>query len=103
MTNPRSQDSSIEITPSTRFKAAPDQVSTELEGDVVILGLRSGGYFSLTNVGARIWALIQEPKTLEEVTDTIAAEYGEDPDVVEADAIEFLEHLTSVGLADVVD
>lgn len=103
MTSPRSQESTLDITPSTRFKAAPDQVSTDLEDDVVILGLRSGGYFSLTNVGARIWALIQEPRSLAEVRDAIVAEYGVDPDVVEADAVEFLDHLTRVGLADVVE
>ena len=93
----------MEIKASTRFAAAEDQVSAELEDEVVTLSLRSGGYYSFKDVGARIWALIAEPRSLAEIRDTIAEEYGEDPAVVEADAREFLERLTEIGLADVVE
>jgi hypothetical protein len=92
----------VEIKLSTRFRVAPDQVSTELDGEVVILSLRSGGYYSLRNVSARIWALIHEPRSVAEVRDTVAAEYRTDPDRVEADAVEFLGSLADMGLAEVI-
>ena len=45
------------------IRAAGEQASCDLTGEAVILNLRSGQYFSLNDVGTRIWNLIQEPKT----------------------------------------
>ena len=45
--------------------AIPEQVCGELEGEAVILNLRSGIYFGLSAVGARIWQHIQEPRRVD--------------------------------------
>jgi len=39
--------------------------------EAVILDLKSGVYYGLNDVGTRIWHLIQEPKTLNEIQDAI--------------------------------
>ena len=36
-----------------------DQVSADLSGEAAILNLKSGIYYGLDNVGARIWTLVQ--------------------------------------------
>jgi hypothetical protein len=93
----------VETNASTRFNVASDQVSTELDGEVVILSIRSGGYYSLRNVSARIWALIHKPRSVAEIRNIVAAEYHTDAERVEADAIEFLESLAELGLAEVIE
>jgi hypothetical protein len=52
-----------------------DQLSTRLGEEIVILGLRDSVYYGLSDVGARIWDLIQTPRTVEEILNTLAAEY----------------------------
>lgn len=83
--------------------AAPDQVSTRLEDEVLILSLRSGGYYSLQNVGARIWELVEVPRTIADVRDEIVLQYGAPLDVVEADVLELCQHLVDLGLVDFVE
>ena len=66
-----------------------DQLSTRLGEEIVILGLRDSVYYGLSDVGARIWDLIQTPRTVEEILNTLVAEY----EVTAADAAGGLEHL----------
>ena len=44
---------------SSVIVTATDQVSADLAGEAVILNLESGVYYSLDEVGAYIWSLIQ--------------------------------------------
>ena len=52
--------------------------------------------YTLNEVGARIWQLIDGQRTLEEVGKTLAAEYDAPPDEVEADLLEFVETLDGI-------
>jgi len=81
--------------------AAPDQVSSELGGEVVILNLKAGVYHGLDATGARIWELIQEPRTLGEVRDTLLSEYDVEPDRCERDLLELIASMAAAGLVDV--
>jgi hypothetical protein len=65
--------------------AARDQVSCGLADEAVILDLRAGVYYGLNSVGARIWDLIQEPRTVDQIRDAILEEYEVDPDSCERD------------------
>ena len=55
--------------------AVRDQVSTDLGGGTAILHLKSGLYYSLNEVGARVWELIQESRTVEDVLAMLLDEY----------------------------
>jgi hypothetical protein len=73
-------------------------VSRELEGEAVILNLESGVYFGLNEVGARIWALIQQYGSLRKVLETIQEEYEVAPQVLESDLLQLVGQLHARGL-----
>src|SRR2546428_13535401 len=81
--------------------AIRDQVSADLAGEAAILNLRSGVYYGLDAVGARIWSLIQEPKTVEDIRDTILNEYDVEPERCESDLLQLLRQLAAEGLIEV--
>ena len=54
--------------------ATKDQVSADLSGEAAILNLKTSTYFGLNTVGASIWKLIQEPKTVSQIRDAIVEE-----------------------------
>jgi len=81
--------------------AAPDQVSCELGGEAAILNLKTGAYFGLDPVGARIWSLISEPRTVAGIRDAIVEEYDVEPDRCERDLLALLEKLADAGLVDI--
>jgi hypothetical protein len=72
---------------------AGEQVSCDLAGEMVILSVQSGQYFGLNEVGARIWNLIQEPKTVDAVLEALLQEYDVTPDRLEGDVLTLLEQM----------
>ena len=83
--------------------ATGDQVSSDLKGEVAILNLKAGVYYSLDGVGARIWTLLQEPKTVSEIRDVLLQEYDVEADRCKRDLLALLQKLVSEGLVEVED
>ncbi len=84
--------------------AAKDQFACNLTAEeVVILNHKSGVYYGLNEVGARIWQIIQEPQSLANISDAIVQEYGVNPEVCNPDIISLLEKLYAKELIEVVD
>jgi hypothetical protein len=78
-----------------------DVVFRELEGEAVLLSLESGTYFGLNDVGTRIWALIQEHRSLRSVLESIQQEYEVSPKTLESDLLHLVEELHTKGLVSV--
>ena len=78
-----------------------DQVSSDLAGEVVMLSLKDGAYYGLDEVGARIWNLIQQPRSVNAVRDAILEEYDVAPECCERDLLALLGDLESAGLIEV--
>ena len=83
--------------------AAKDQISADLADEVVMLDLKSGVYYGLDAVGARIWSLIQEPKAVSDIRDTLLKEYEIDPSRCERELLTLLQELATEGLIEVKD
>ena len=83
--------------------AVKDQVSADLAGEAAILNLKSGVYYGLNAVGARIWQLIQEPMTVTTIRDTLLEEYEVESDSCERDLLALLQDLAIAGLIEVRD
>jgi len=81
--------------------ASPDQLSCELGGEAAILNMKSGRYYGLDPIGARIWSLIQKPVKVAEVRDTLLEEYEVAAEQCEAELIDLLEKLAGAGLVEV--
>jgi hypothetical protein len=80
-----------------------DQVSSDLDEEVAILGLERGIYYGLNAVGAKVWRLIREPKTVREICDTLLDEYDVDSERCERAVLVLLEDLEREGLIEVCD
>jgi hypothetical protein len=78
-------------------------VSRDLEGEAGVLICKDGMYYGLEDVGAKIWALIAEPRAVSEICDTLLDEYEVEPDVCERDVIALVGELTAKGLAQTID
>lgn len=73
-------------------------VSRELEGEAVILNLQTGTYFGLSEVGTRIWALIQEHGLLRRVFEVMQEEYEVAAPALQTDILQLVDELHSKGL-----
>jgi hypothetical protein len=77
----------------------PGKVMARQVGDeTVLLDLASGNYYGLDPVGARIWQLLGEGKTLVEVCDALVAEYDVPRSTLESDVERLVGELGAKGL-----
>ena len=68
-------------------------LSQEVDGETVLLDLKSESYFGLDEVGTRIWQLLNEGSDLRSVFDTLLNEYEVDEKQLEKDLDELLNKL----------
>ncbi len=78
--------------------ASPDQISSDLGDEAVILNLKSGVYHGLNEVGARVWNFIQQAKTVKEILEMLLQEYDVDVEQCNKDLIALLSDLLAAEL-----
>jgi hypothetical protein len=81
--------------------ASKDQLTCDLSGEAAILHLGSGKYYGLDAVGARVWGLVQQPRSVREVCEVILEEYKVEADRCEHDVLQLLDTLAGAGLIEV--
>ena len=89
------------ITKDSIVVAVRAHVSTDLGGEVAILHLTSGVYYSLNEVGARVWDLIQESRSVGNVLDALLEEYDVAAEDCQRHLVAILEELQEENLIQV--
>jgi hypothetical protein len=79
--------------------ASPDQVSSELDGEIVVLNHRQGVYFGLdAGVGALVWRAVQSPVRVGDVVSTVLDRFDVDEARCTQDVTTLLNEMLSAGL-----
>jgi hypothetical protein len=91
----------MDISLQDTLRIRTDVVFRQLDEEAVLLNLKSGTYFGLNDVGARVWQLIAEQRTLSRVLDALVEEYDAEPHVLERDLLELSRQLCAKGLVEV--
>jgi len=81
-----------------RFVACKDQASCRLGSESVVLDLKQGKYFGLNDVAARVFELLAQPHSLDELVATITREYEVDPARCASDLRQLLAELERLGV-----
>jgi hypothetical protein len=77
-----------------------DVLVQELQGESVLLNIRSGVYFGLDDVGTRMWAVLTTAPSLQAACDTLAQEYDVERERLERDLRVLVEKLVEHGLVE---
>lgn len=86
-------NASSSLTLQSQVRVSDDVLFQDLEGEAVLLNLKSGVYFGLDPVGTRIWRLIEDKVGLGDIVETIVAEYDVDAARSGADLLALVEDL----------
>jgi Coenzyme PQQ synthesis protein D (PqqD) len=89
------------VTGDSTVVVAKEQISSDLDGESIILNIKSGVYYGLNAVGANIWNLIQQPKTISEIQDALLTKYEVEPEQCDRDLLAMLQELETEGLIEV--
>jgi hypothetical protein len=92
---------SEEITLASQVRLADDVVFRDLQGEIVILHLKTGVYSGLDPVATRLWHLIREHGCLQKVLDSLLEEYKVTAAQGEGDLLRFVAQLREQQLIEV--
>jgi len=73
-------------------------MSRQLGEDCVMLDLKSGTYFGLDPVGARVWQLLNDGKSIDETCAILAIEFDATREQIDADVSQLVKELAANGL-----
>jgi len=74
-----------------------DWLAARVGDELVMMSAAKGNYIGLSEVGARIWELIETPRTIDSLCDALVAEYDVDPAACRAEVDTFLTTLGEHG------
>ncbi len=80
-----------------------DVIFNDLQGEVVLLNLKTGIYFGLDPVGTRAWQLVQDHGRLGSVRDAMLGEYEVSAEDLWKDLQDLVIRLADNGLVEVID
>jgi hypothetical protein len=91
----------VALTLQSRTTLSKNQTSCDLDGEMAIVNFDNGVYYGLDHTGARIWSLLREPVTIEELCDRLTGIYDVDRPTLESDLRAFVADLAEQGLVEI--
>jgi Coenzyme PQQ synthesis protein D (PqqD) len=85
----------------TTVIVSSQQVSCPLGDEAAILNMKNSVYYGVNPVGATVWNLLKQPKTVAEIRNAILEEYEVEEKRCEQDLLTLLEEMRSEGLIEV--
>lgn len=86
----------------TIVKAPEDVMSTQLDGEAVLMHVPKGVYFGLNEVAAFIWKLMAEPVSIGELCSAVEQEFDVPPRLCKSDILALMEQLGEKDLVEIV-
>lgn len=69
-----------------------------IDGEAILINLDTGAYYSMDNVGSRIWSLIESQRSVDDIVGSVAAEYEVSRETVHADVQRVIAELIAEDL-----
>jgi len=86
------------ITPDSIVRQSEGQISTEIDGEVILLDIEKGSYFGMNPVLSRIWKLIEQPTSVNGLCAQLMEEYDVSQEECQNDILESFEQLQKQNL-----
>ena len=91
------------ITPNTIVTQTKELVSSDLDGETVLLSIETGKYYNMDPIGSRIWELIKDPMSVSQLIDILLGEFEVDREQCEQEVLAFLNKLAGDHLIRAAD
>jgi Coenzyme PQQ synthesis protein D (PqqD) len=82
----------------TYLRRKEQVIAQENSGTLVLFNMDDGQYYSLNEIGSRIWELCDGSRSVGQVVSILCEEYDSPAEIVNRDALELLEELAVADL-----
>jgi len=88
----------MKITPSTIIQRDSKLITSKMDGETVMMSINNGEYYGLDTIGSRIWELIENPISVENLIAKLRCEYDIEIAQCEHDTTIFLQQMANKNL-----
>ena len=82
-----------------KFKInTPNIVHELIDGEVIIVNLKQGDYYSLLNTSAEIWTEIEREQSSAQIVAQLTQNYQEEPEIIAQGVQRFIDQLIEEGI-----
>ena len=92
-------DYDLGMTTARHIELSPKAICQEVNGDMVILDMESEQYFSLNEVGSKLWRLLESDSNLSLAIIALLDQYEVEGEQLRQDVERLVAELISAGLA----
>lgn len=82
-----------------KIRRCGDWLSAKVGDELVMMSAEKGNYLGLSDVGTRVWELIESPRDMEEICEQLEQEYDVPADVCRSEVRSFVNELVKHGAA----
>jgi hypothetical protein len=76
----------------------PEVVSETIDGEVIIINLDSGTYYSLNDLSAAVWTYIEQGASVNQIVGKLSAVYAANANLIATELPQFVEQLLAENL-----
>lgn len=87
---------------STQIVRVSGLMSTPLEGEIVILNVKTGAYVALDTIGHEIWNMLATPHDVAAICERLVEQFEGTREDITRDATQFIKELLAEDLVQVV-
>ena len=87
---------------SSVIATSDDLVSSDMDGEIVMMSVDKGEYYGLDETGSRVWTLLETPRQVSELCEILAGEFDVEQEQCERDVLAFLNELAEEELVSIV-
>ena len=80
------------------FKKSASLIERRIDGEAILLDIKSGVYYDLKDVGVFIWEILSGGASARQIADAVAESFNVDAETALADTLELLNDLETEGL-----
>ncbi len=78
------------IKPHSTIARSKELVSSEMDGEVVMMSIQTGTYYGLNDVGTHIWNQLAAPRSFQDICQSLQGEFDVDAQTCEQEVRTFV-------------
>jgi hypothetical protein len=86
-----------------KVRVSDDVIARTIGGDIVLMDIASGSYFSLEGAGPAMWRELVEHGSIDRAVEALRLEFDADAAEIRRDLEQLVEQLRAKGLVSIVD
>lgn len=79
------------VTETSKVIRNPQLLASEMDGEIVMMSVDQGKYFSIGRSGVEIWKLLEQEMAVTEIVAALREKYAVDEATCQHDVIQFIE------------